>query len=104
MIGHEGSLAVPQSRSTYEPDEDPETLERWSLTPAQRFVESQKLWVTFLALGGSLDPEPDWQSPFYFAETPHPQPAHGRASLHSVRGRRVQPRHRRRPSGKRKKP
>jgi hypothetical protein len=38
------------------------------MTPAQRFQESQKLWSTFLALGGSLDPEPDSQSPFYFEE------------------------------------
>jgi hypothetical protein len=30
------------SRPIYEPDEDPETLEWWSLSPAQRFVESGK--------------------------------------------------------------
>jgi len=52
----------------YEAPDDPETLEWWSLTPAQRFLESQRLWATFLALGGSLEPEPDWQSPFYLAD------------------------------------
>ena len=87
---------MTSSHSSYEPQEDPETLEWWSLTPAQRFVESQKLWATFLALGGSLDPEPDWQSPFYFPETSGPRSAHGRSSVHSVRRRRVQPRRGRR--------
>src|ERR1700756_5703833 len=96
-------VAMSRSASSYEPAEDPEVLEWWSLTPAQRFVESQKLWATFLAMGGSLDPEPDWQSPFYFAETSHPRPAHWRSSVHSVRGRRVQPGHRHRHTGQRKK-
>lgn len=54
---------------SYQPPDDPETLEWWSMTPAQRFVESQVLWATYLALGGSLDPEPDSQSPFYDPET-----------------------------------
>src|SRR5579864_2482553 len=92
-----------QTLDPYEPDEDPETLEWWSLTPAQRFEESQKLWATYLALGGSFDPEPDWQSPFYFAEAPDSRSAHGRPSLHPVRGRRVQPRHRHRHPGQREK-
>jgi len=46
---------MPRRRSTYVPSEDPEVLAWWSLTPQQRFRESQELWVTFLALGGSLD-------------------------------------------------
>jgi hypothetical protein len=83
---------MPTYYSSYEPQEDPETLEWWSMTPAQRFAESQKLWATFLALGGSLDPEPDWQSPFYFPETPSSRSAHGGTGVHSVRRRRVQPR------------
>lgn len=44
--------------------------EEWmNLSPAQRFEESAKLWPIFLTLGGSLDPQPDPQSPFYFQET-----------------------------------
>src|SRR5262249_19428310 len=82
----------------YEPPDDPEVLEWWAMTPAQRFAESARLWATYSALGGSLEPEPDWQSPFYFAETPRARPAHGRASVHPVRRRRIQPRHRRRRS------
>jgi hypothetical protein len=73
---------------------DAETLEWWSLTPAQRFVESQKLWSSFLALGGSLDPEPDSQSPFYFEEAPGSRAPHGRSGLHRVRRGRVQSGHR----------
>lgn len=46
-------------------DEDAEWL---SLTPAQRFLETTKLWEFYIALGGSLDPEPDPQSPFYFKD------------------------------------
>lgn len=47
-------------------DEDQEWL---SLTPAQRFIETTKLWELYLALGGSLDPEPNPQSPFYVQKT-----------------------------------
>ena len=41
-----------------------EWAEWYSLTPAERFRESMKLWETYLALGGSLEPEPDTQNPF----------------------------------------
>ena len=44
-------------------DEDMEWL---SITPRQRISETTKLWKLYLSLGGSLDPEPDPQSPFYF--------------------------------------
>jgi hypothetical protein len=68
----------------------PEDMEWWSLTPAQRLCESEKLWATYLALGGSLDPEPDTQSPFHFSEASGPGAAHGRAGVHRLRRRRVQ--------------
>ena len=43
--------------------------EEWiSLSPAERFEESAKLWKIYLSLGGSLDPQPDSQSPFYIQE------------------------------------
>ena len=38
-----------------------EWAEWYRLTPVQRWLESEKLWQTYLALGGSLDPEPDTQ-------------------------------------------
>lgn len=38
--------------------------EEWArMTPAQRFAESTGLWAVYLSLGGSLDPQPDSQSP-----------------------------------------
>ncbi len=39
--------------------------EEWALmTPAERHIESGKLWAVYLSLRGSLDPQPDSQSPF----------------------------------------
>lgn len=45
-----------------------EPLEWLKLSPCQRLKETTKLWQLYLTLGGSLDPEPDPQSPFYFQE------------------------------------
>ena len=42
-----------------------EWAEWYSLSPSERFLESMKLWDAYLALGGSLEPEPDTQSPFF---------------------------------------
>ena len=43
--------------------------EEWlHLTPAQRLLETTKLWQIYLSLGGRLDPEPDPQSPFYLQD------------------------------------
>jgi hypothetical protein len=47
---------------------DDETSDWYRLTPEERFEESQKLWEVFILLGGTLEPEPDSQSPFYFLE------------------------------------
>jgi hypothetical protein len=44
-----------------------EWAEWYRLTPSERWLESQKLWQIYLTLGGSLDPEPDTQSPFFDA-------------------------------------
>ena len=38
--------------------------EWYRLTPLERWRESMKLWEFYLRVGGSLDPEPDSQSPF----------------------------------------
>lgn len=45
-----------------------EVLEWYSLSPAERFEESLKLWEVFVLFGGSYDPEPDTQSPFHIFE------------------------------------
>ena len=63
----------------------PEWAEWYRLTPAERWEESAKLWATYLALGGSLDPEPDPQSPFYDPEAPSAVPADGGTGLRVIR-------------------
>lgn len=49
------------SKEAFFVDEDMEWLR---LTPLNRMRETTKLWKLYIALGGSLDPEPDPQSPF----------------------------------------
>jgi hypothetical protein len=46
----------------------PERLRWMRMTPQERWTASMKLWEEYVANGGSLDPEPDPQSPFYFPE------------------------------------
>ena len=58
---------------------------RYRLTPVQRWLESEKLWQTYLALGGSLDPEPDTQSPFHDAGAAGARPVDGRTGLRVLR-------------------
>ena len=55
------------SFSKYFSPED-EAQEWFNLTPAERMLETTKLWQLYLSLGGRLDPEPDPQSPFYFQD------------------------------------
>lgn len=42
-----------------------EVLAWYKLSPEERFAESQKLWETYLLLGGRYEPECDTQSPFH---------------------------------------
>jgi len=62
-----------------------EWAEWYAMTPAQRLEESAKLWQTYLELGGSLDPEPDPQSPFYDREEWRALAVDGRAGVRVVR-------------------
>jgi hypothetical protein len=64
---------------------DEEWQEWYRMAPKDRWLESERLWGTFLALGGSLDPEPDSQSPFNDAAAWGALPSHGRAGLRSIR-------------------
>jgi hypothetical protein len=64
---------------------EPEWADWYRLTPLQRLAESQKLRESFLALGGSLEPEPDTQSPFFDADLPRTVPADGRPGVRVVR-------------------
>ena len=70
---------------------DPEDLvgEEWAewylMTPMERWEESGKLWEIYLALGGSLDPETDTQSPFFDPAAPSARPVDGRPGLRVIR-------------------
>lgn len=64
---------------------DEEWEEWYRMTPQDRWLESERLWATFLALGGSLDPEPDSQSPFFDESAWGPLPSHGGTGLRSIR-------------------
>lgn len=59
--------------------------EWYLLTPQERWRESDKLWATYLELGGSLDPEPDTQSPFFNEDEWRELSADGRPSLRVMR-------------------
>ena len=63
----------------------PEWAEWYLLTPEERWEESARMWSTYLTLGGSLDPEPDPQSPFFDADEWSRLFADGRSSLRSIR-------------------
>ena len=71
-------------RVTYEqlPDEWKEWI---ALTPLERFRRSEALFAQYLAMGGSLDPDPDPASPFDDPNEWRPGVAHGRAGLHLLR-------------------
>jgi hypothetical protein len=56
-----------------------------ALTPIERFRESEKIFAQYLALGGTLDPDPDPTSPFDNPSEWNPHAAHGRAGLRVLR-------------------
>lgn len=68
--------------------DDPEEefwREWYRLTPLERWRESLKLWDFYLQVGGSLDPEPDSQSPFDTFMPRGPVPADGGTGLRVLR-------------------
>ena len=66
-----------------------EWAEWYRLTPQERWRESQKLWSAYLELGGSLDPEPDTQSPFFDPSEPGTSAVDGRPGMRVLRRSRV---------------
>lgn len=70
-------------------DQDDSWVEWYRLTPVERWEESQKLWQFYLQVGGSLDPEPDSQSPFDAFIPRGSAPAYGRTSMRVLRRGRV---------------
>ena len=64
----------------------PEEWQEWAkLTPIERFRESEKIFAQYLAMGGSLDPDPDPTSPFYDPKTSSSGIAYGRPGLRVLR-------------------
>ena len=70
---------------------DPEEVvgaEWWEwaqLTPEQRFARMEILWHDCLALGMSLDAEPDTQSPFYDPNEQRSVSADGKSGMRVLR-------------------
>jgi hypothetical protein len=62
-----------------------EVLEWYRMTPQERWDESMRLWQTYLLLGGSLDPEPDSQSPFYDPSDYEQRPGDSAPRLRAIR-------------------
>ena len=48
------------------------------LTPAERWRETGRLWSFYITVGGSLDPEPDSESPFDTVRTQGSRPSYRR--------------------------
>ena len=70
---------------------DPEDLvggewaDWYRLTPAERWLESERLWIAYLSMGGTLDPEPDTQSPFFDPVAARPGSPDGRPGVRVLR-------------------
>jgi hypothetical protein len=67
-------------------DQLPDEWKEWiDLRPIERFRQSESLFAEYLAMGGSLDPDPDPTSPFYDSQTSSKGPAYGGAGLRVLR-------------------
>ncbi len=64
---------------------EPEWAQWYLMTPQERWRESERLWEVYLELGGTLDPEPDTQSPFFDAEEWREISTGGRTSVRLIR-------------------
>ena len=62
-----------------------EWAEWFGLLPEERWAKQDELWALFFSLGGSLDPEPDPQSPFFDEREWRQSHADGRSGVRVVR-------------------
>lgn len=62
-----------------------EWAEWYRMSLRERWAETEKMWAMYLALGGSLEPEPDTYSPFFDPEAPGASPLDGRSGVRLVR-------------------
>ena len=82
VVGSQEDMWQNQNVTT---DPTDEWQEWFRLTPLERWRETMKLWAQYLAQGGSLDPEPDSQSPFDFPEQRGSRPVDGRSGMRVLR-------------------
>jgi hypothetical protein len=66
-----------------------EWAEWYRLTPVQRWHESEKLWQTYLAFGGSLEPDSDDQDSFFESSIPDPKPNRALDAVQALWGNRM---------------
>jgi len=76
---------MKKTRTSFEDLCGGEWAEWYSLPPKERWRRSLELWEMFVQLGGSLDPEPDTQSPFYDPDASRSGSPYGRAGLRVLR-------------------
>ena len=57
----------------------------YRMTSTERWIETQKLWSFYLSVGGTLDSEPDSQSPFDTLFAQRARIAHGGSGVRVVR-------------------
>ena len=86
-------LCYTKHSNSQNPTVDRESEDEWQewyrLTPIERWQQSMSLWTLYTAQGGSLDPEPDSQSPFDFPELRGTRPVDGRSGMRILRRSRV---------------
>jgi hypothetical protein len=85
---HENAILASLSFALYISFMDPmddQWTDWYRLTPAERWRESQKLWDFFLTAGGSLDDQPDSQSPFSAILSECAMPPNRRPGVHILR-------------------
>ena len=61
----------------------------YRLSPVERWRESEQLWQIYFHLGGSLDTQPDTQSPFFDPSESSTRPPDGRSGMRVLRRSRV---------------
>lgn len=77
-------MAYNLAQMSYE--QMPQEWQEWiDLSPMERFKQSEQIFANYLAMGGSLDPDPDPNRPFDIPEAWSPSLAYGWAGLHVLR-------------------
>ena len=89
--GYDGGMTPEERLARLEEarNDDDSWTEWYRLSPLERWEESSKMWQFYLQIGGSLDPEPDPQSPFDAFMPRGSAPAYGGTGLRILRRSRV---------------